>query len=76
MKIRTARALVANHQKLSDEQFAAALEALSQHQKDLVIPCPVKLCSALEGEECRGHDVKKGIVHFGRRVKRLLKGIR
>ena len=76
MKIKTAKALVEAHSKLTDEQFAAAIEGLNQHQKDLLIPCPVKLCSANEGEECRGHDTKRGIVHFGRRVKRLLKGIR
>lgn len=36
--------------------------------------CPVKTCRAKPGEPCRG--VKRGIVHFGRRVQRLLRELR
>jgi hypothetical protein len=56
---------------MTDEEFLAALAALDEHEKDLVIPCPNKRCHAKEGDECRGLPV--GVVHFGRRLYRLLK---
>lgn len=48
-----------------------ALAGLSDHAKDLLVECD---CGAKEREECIGTKLK--IVHFGRRLKRLLKGIR
>jgi len=45
-----------------------------EHCLDLVLDCPAKGCGAGAGQECRGLD--SGIVHFGRRLLRLLRGIR
>jgi len=60
--------------KLGDREAAtAALAKLTFHEKDLLVACPAKECRALAGEECLG---EKGRAHFGRRLKRLLEGIR
>ena len=37
---------------------------------DLAIPCPSTACFAEAGQECKG--LRTGIVHFARRLKRLL----
>lgn len=47
---------------------------MTEHQKDLAIPCPAKQCRAANGRACKG--LPRGIVHFGRRLLRLLEGIR
>jgi hypothetical protein len=54
----------------------AAIESAAQveHEKDLLIACPKKGCRAAVGVECK--DTEPGIVHFGRRLTRLLKGFR
>lgn len=52
----------------------AALAKLTDHEKDLLVDCPAKGCLAEERKECRGAG--KGRVCFGRRLKRLLGGIR
>ena len=41
-----------------------------QHALDLAIPCPARKCGAAETEECKGQ--KPGVVHFARRLKRML----
>jgi hypothetical protein len=79
--------LVAKHESMSDEDFLREIAKLSVHEKDLLVPC--KVCGAAEGIECK--EVKKGLpkkkrrafewqqgvtVHIGRRIRRLLKGIR
>lgn len=51
----------------------AALAKLTDHEKDLLESCPAKACLAPEREECLGQN---GVVHFARRLKRLLGGIR
>lgn len=50
------------------EGVREALAKLSDHEKDLLVEC--RGCGAKEREECRG--TKPKIVHFGRRVARLL----
>jgi hypothetical protein len=40
------------------------------HKGDLTIPCPNRDCLVAVGKECKG--LEKGIVHIGRRIKRLL----
>lgn len=52
----------------------AALAALTEHEKDLLVDCPATKCRAAERTECTGTE--EGVVHFGRRVMRLLEGIR
>lgn len=52
----------------SDQQLA------EMYRLDLKVPCPAKTCLRLKGRACKG--LKKGTVHFGRRVKRLLTGAR
>lgn len=47
------------------------LATMPDHAKDLLVACH---CGAGEGEECTGTERK--IVHIGRRLKRLLAGIR
>lgn len=37
---------------------------------DFAIPCPDKKCGAQVGEPCRG--LAGSLVHFGRRLKRIL----
>lgn len=49
-------------------------QAAEMHRKDLTIPCPAKGCRAAAGKECK--KLEPGIVHFGRRLKRLLSGLR
>ena len=56
------------------EAVIAAMAKLTDHEKDLIVDCPEKACRAAEREECAG--MKPGVAHFGRRVKRLLEGIR
>jgi hypothetical protein len=68
-----ARELIRIHEKLTDLQFALAIKEMSEHEKDLLVVC--KGCGASEGEECKNLGKKK-IVHFGRRLHRLIKGIR
>jgi hypothetical protein len=50
----------------------------AEYEKDLRIPCPAGSCLAGEGKACKGlpSSPKKPMVHFGRRLKRLLAGIR
>ncbi len=59
----------------SDDKVAAqrVLDKMSPHQKDLLLSCPHIECQADEGAECKG--TKRGIVHFPRRLTRLLLGI-
>ena len=74
-KVWTAATLVRYHASLNDAQFSEALESITdEHEKDLLVRCPNKGCEALKGAECKHTD--PGIVHFGRRIRRLLKGIR
>jgi len=40
------------------------------HAVDLMVPCPVRLCGARAGKECKG--LAPGIVHLGRRIKMLM----
>jgi hypothetical protein len=42
----------------------------TMHAVDLQIPCPARGCLVRAGKECKG--LRPGIVHFGRRLKRLL----
>lgn len=44
------------------------------HLADLAVDCPARGCGAVVGAECVG--TAPGIVHFGRRLKRLLAGYR
>lgn len=37
---------------------------------DAIVPC--KACGSVEGVPCVGNDLKRGQVHFGRRLSRLL----
>lgn len=57
-----------------EAEIAKLTNGMSAHQKDLLLPCPAKQCGAAAGAECVALDT--GIVHFGRRLQRLLKGIR
>lgn len=41
-----------------------------EHQLDIAVQCPAKKCLAKSGKECKSLNV--GIVHFGRRLKRLM----
>jgi hypothetical protein len=70
----TAKELIRVHETLDDKTFEWAMRRLPEHEKDLLVVCPARVCGAREGEECKG--VKGRLVHHGRRVKRLLKGIR
>jgi hypothetical protein len=45
--------------------------ARRQYRLDLTIECPSKDCGALVGKPCKGMEPQ--IVHFGRRLKRLLR---
>ena len=56
------------------EAARAALARLTDHEKDLLVDCPAKECRAAERKECVG--MKAGVVHIGRRLSRLLEGIR
>ena len=49
-----------------------AIAALSEHEKDLLAVC--KRCGAAERVDCAGVEV--GHVHVGRRLTRLIAGIR
>jgi hypothetical protein len=79
----TAKELIAAHESLDDKTFLWAMRRLPEHEKDLLVVCPVRMCSAPEGEECKGTnrldrrkiDARRQ-AHIGRRVRRLLKGIR
>lgn len=51
-----------------------ALSALTDHEKDLLVDCPVTKCRAAERKECVGTE--EGVAHIGRRVKRLLEKIK
>ena len=42
----------------------------SMYRADLTIPCPATKCSSPIGKPCR--DLSPGVVHFARRLKRLL----
>ena len=44
----------------------------TMHEVDLQIRCPARDCLRGVGKECKG--TKPGIVHFARRLKRLLVG--
>ncbi len=52
----------------------AAMAKLTDHEKDLLVDCPVTRCRAAERKECAGEP--DGRAHFGRRLKRMLEGIR
>lgn len=55
----------------------AAMAKLTEHEKDLIVDCPVRACRVPTREECVGFDiVEDDKVHFGRRMTRLMKGIR
>lgn len=54
------------------DALAKAFSKLTEHEKDLLVPCPT--CKVDEMEECR--DANRGVVHFGRRLKRMLMGVR
>lgn len=56
------------------EAVLKALARLTDHEKDLLVDCPVTKCRAAERNECI--DTEIGVVHIGRRVKRLLEGIK
>jgi hypothetical protein len=56
------------------EAVQVALIALSDHEKDLLVDCPVSRCRSSERQECAG--MEEGRVHIGRRIKRILEGIR
>lgn len=56
------------------EAASAALAKIADHEKDLLVDCPAEACRAAERMECRG--VGQGKVHFGRRLKRLMRGFR
>lgn len=43
-----------------------------QHALDLAIPCPTRRCGAGVAEECNDPQLKPGVVHFARRLKRML----
>lgn len=45
-----------------------------EHAKDLLVACPSRDCRAPAGKDCI--NTAPGIVHFGRRLQRLLKGYR
>jgi hypothetical protein len=52
-------------------------EGLTDRQRyvlDLALPCPAKKCSAAQWVPCTKLDL--GIVHFGRRLQRLLREAR
>lgn len=76
----TAKELMRRHAKMTDAEFSAALRSLNEHQKDLCVVC--KACGSGEGVECNPkHSLKKralrkGEVHFGRRLSRLMAGLR
>ena len=76
----TAKELIAIHDTLDDNTFLWALRRLPELEKDKLVPCPFHGCEAKEGEPCKivlRRDRRAGIVtHLGRRVKRLMKGIR
>jgi hypothetical protein len=82
----TAKELIAAHESLDDKTFLWAMARLPDHEKDLLIECPNKMCKAAEGKECKGTNRldrrkldapgAKYQVHIARRVRRLLKGIR
>jgi hypothetical protein len=51
-------------------------EGLTDRQRyvlDLAIPCPAKKCRSAQWVPCKDLDV--GVVHFGRRLKRLLSDV-
>jgi hypothetical protein len=56
------------------DDLQTVINVLTEHERDLLIPCPAKACPAGYNEECVGTE--KGIVHFGRRLKRLLDGVK
>lgn len=58
-----------------EEELAKLLDGKTEHEKDLMVPCH---CGAAAGKPCRDEKFKKGqaIVHIGRRIQRLLRGIR
>jgi hypothetical protein len=76
--------LIANHHTMTDAEVKAAVAKLSFHEKDLIFPC--KVCGADEGQECKEVPLKRrtkkkfkwkpGMIHIGRRIHRLLKGVR
>jgi hypothetical protein len=66
--LQTARA---EHRSIAS--LRARFRKTPPHDLDLMVPCPNKKCGAAEGEECKG--LEPDIVHFARRVKRLLRGI-
>lgn len=76
----TAKELIAIHTSLADNELLWAIKRLPELEKDQLVPCPARGCGAGEGEPCKivlRRDRRAGVVtHFGRRVRRLLKGIR
>jgi hypothetical protein len=44
------------------------------YEEDIKVPCPNKKCKAEVGQPCNiASDLNPTIIHFGRRVKRLLR---
>lgn len=43
-----------------------------QHAFDLAIACPTRRCGAGITEECKDPQLKPGVVHFARRLRRML----
>lgn len=74
MSQNTYAALEAAVAKNDRAAVTAAMAKLTSHEKDLLVDCRAKGCLAPEREECVG--LKEGRVHFGRRLRRLLEGIR
>jgi hypothetical protein len=52
------------------EYLRKEVAKLSEHEKDLLFPCPARGCEVAVGKKCRG--LLAGHVHFARRLKRLL----
>lgn len=57
---------------VSEAKFQKILASLCPYEKDLLFECG--RCGVEVGEPCL--DIEKGLVHVGRRIRRLLNGIR
>jgi len=61
--------LLISQKGMSEKLFAKTMTSLTDHERDLLVKC--KSCGARSGYECFKTD--PGIVHFGRRLLRLMK---
>ena len=61
--------LLISQKGMSEKLFAKTMTSLTDHERDLLVKC--KSCGARSGYECFKTD--PGIVHFGRRLLRLIK---